>query len=189
MQQINLTRRPSTSQKKWNQLTTPQKVVRTATTGGNVLTILAGMALTGVVVTMFYLEVLSPDSKTNWFNRAVARVKADERCLRLLGKKSSIKAYGEPTGDRWTRNRPIASTVKVDRHGVEHFFMHFNVEGDVDRGVVQLHLVKRPGQDDYDYKYLYLDVKGQRRVYLENSDNKPTTPKHEKRGLFGVRWG
>jgi len=34
------------------------------------------------------------------------------------------------------------------------------VEGDVDRGVVQLHLVKRPGQDDYDYKYLYLDVKG-----------------------------
>jgi len=60
------------------------------------------------VITMFYLEVLSPDSKTNWFNRAVDRVKADERCLRLLGQKSSIKAYGEPTGDRWTRSRPIA---------------------------------------------------------------------------------
>ena len=82
---------------------------------------------------------------------------------------------------------------------------------------MQLHLVKRPGQDDYDYKYLYLDVKGmdehcyipavstavaaiqqanqgsgplgQHRVYLENSDDKPTTPRREKRGLFGVRWG
>ena len=46
MQQINLAPRPSTSQKKWNQLTAPQKVVRTATTGGSLLTILAGMALT-----------------------------------------------------------------------------------------------------------------------------------------------
>ena len=57
---------------------------------------------------MFYLEVLSPDSKTNWFSRAVDRVKSDERCLRLLGRKGSIKAYGESTGDRWTRERPIA---------------------------------------------------------------------------------
>ena len=42
---IDLTPRP-TSQKKWNQLTSPQKVVRTVTTGGNLLIILAGMALT-----------------------------------------------------------------------------------------------------------------------------------------------
>jgi len=123
------------------------------------------------------------------------------------------------------------STVRVDRHGVEHFFMQFNVcpplstgigsvgeltvwgqvEGDVDKGVVQLHLVKRPGQDDYDYQYFFLDVKGiyepcqrlswphsrlieeagalgQHRVYLENADDKPT-PRREKKGLFGVRWG
>lgn len=40
------------------------------------------------------------------------------------------------------------------------------VEGDVDKGVVRLHLVKRPGQDDYDYKYLYLDVKGKYRRAL-----------------------
>lgn len=46
LQQIDLTPRPSTSQKKWNQLSAPQKVVRTATTGGNLLIILAGMAMT-----------------------------------------------------------------------------------------------------------------------------------------------
>jgi len=34
------------------------------------------------------------------------------------------------------------------------------VEGDLDQGVVNLHLVKRPGQKEYEYKYLYLDVAG-----------------------------
>ena len=57
MQQIDLTPRPSVSQKKWSQLSTPQKIVRTASTGGNLLTILAGMALT----VRCYLLQIKPD--------------------------------------------------------------------------------------------------------------------------------
>lgn len=45
------------------------------------------------------------------------------------------------------------------------------VEGDVDKGVVQLHLVKRPGQEDYDYKYLFLDVQGILYSTIQSSTN------------------
>jgi len=134
-------------------------------------------------VTLFFREVISPDSKTAWFNRAVARIKSDDQCLQLLGKKSSIKAYGEPTGNRWARNRPIASTVNVDRYGVEHFLIYFNVEGDISKGRVNLHLLKRPGQGEYDYKYLYLHVKGQPRVYLEGEPRK-----HTRKGFSSILW-
>ena len=34
------------------------------------------------------------------------------------------------------------------------------VEGDLDKGVVHLHLLRRPGQSDYEYRHLYLDVAG-----------------------------
>ncbi|KAF8472036.1 TIM21-domain-containing protein [Kalaharituber pfeilii] len=180
--------RQGSSQKKWNQLSPAQKIARTSSTGGNLLVIAAGMVLTGLIAKFFYDEVLAPDSKTNWFNRAVERVKHDPRCLQLLGTKRSIKAYGEPTNSRWARSRPIASTTKMDRYRNEHLLMHFYVEGDAGKGVVQLHLMKRPGDDEYDYKYLFLDVRGQQRVYLENADARPDTPKNEKKGLFGVRW-
>lgn len=34
------------------------------------------------------------------------------------------------------------------------------VEGDIDKGVVSAHLVKLPGEHNYKYRYLYLDVAG-----------------------------
>lgn len=55
-----------------------------------------------------YSEVFSSDSKTSHFNRAVNQVKKDPRCTELLGSSSKIKAYGEPTWNKWARARPIA---------------------------------------------------------------------------------
>ena len=67
-------------------------------------------------------------------------------------------------------------------------------------------MVKRPGQDEYDYKYLALDVKGclsyaysarQRladklpghpRIYLENADANHDGSKKAGTTMFGVRW-
>ena len=66
------------------------------------------VSVQGGVVTLLYLEVFSSDSKTAHFNRAVDRVKKDRRCTELLGDVKKIKAYGEPTSNRWARNRPIA---------------------------------------------------------------------------------
>lgn len=59
------------------------------------------------------MEVFAPDSRTWQFNRAVERVKNDSRCLELLGSSKKIKAYGETTANKWTRNRPIAYVSRV----------------------------------------------------------------------------
>lgn len=93
---------------------------------------------------MLYTEVFSPDSKTAHFNRAVDQVRKDQRCTDLLGDGHKIKAYGEPTWNKWARARPIAyvmdalhsgivtdtkkrSGIHKDGSGTEHLIMHFNV--------------------------------------------------------------
>lgn len=58
--------------------------------------------------TLLYKEVFASDSKTRNFNRAVDRVKEDPRCIELLGDSKKIRAYGEASWNKWTRNRPIA---------------------------------------------------------------------------------
>jgi len=60
----------------------------------------------GTILTILYAEVFAPNSVPNWFNSIHNRIKADPRCTKLLG--GGIKAYGEPTSNRWARNRPIA---------------------------------------------------------------------------------
>ncbi len=67
-------------------------------------------------------------------------------------------------------------------------------------------MVKRPGQDEFDYKYLALDVKGlscallvlrqhftdvstgHPRVYLENADAVHEGSKNSGTRMFGVKW-
>ncbi len=62
---------------------------------------------------MLYSEVFSPDSKTTHFNRAVDRIRADPRCLELLGEGKKITAFGEETNNKWRRARPIAYVCAV----------------------------------------------------------------------------
>jgi len=57
---------------------------------------------------LLYTEVFSLDSKTYHFNKAVDQVKADSRCIDILGDSKKISAYGEPTSSRWAMARPIA---------------------------------------------------------------------------------
>lgn len=65
--------------------------------------------------------------------------------------------------------------------------MHFNVDGPLNSGVVNLHLVKGKGERDYVYKYLALDVKGHQRYYLENADAKAEGSSRSGK-IFGVSW-
>ncbi|CCX33104.1 Similar to Mitochondrial import inner membrane translocase subunit tim-21; acc. no. Q7S8S5 [Pyronema omphalodes CBS 100304] len=181
-----VTVRGDVSSRRWADLSGGQKIVRSTSVGFNSLTILLGLAVTGSIVTFVYLEVIAPDSVTNWFNRAADRVNSDSRCKALLGD-GKIKAYGEETYNRWARNRPIAATANTDKYGVEHLRMRFYVEGDLEKGTVHLHCAKRPGEDEYEYRYLYLDVPGRSRVYLENADDTRQYGE-SKRGFLGVRW-
>lgn len=62
--------------------------------------------------TLLYLEVFAPDSAANWFNRIHKRIRNEPKCTDLLGDGRKIKAYGEPTSNRWSRNRPIALVAR-----------------------------------------------------------------------------
>ncbi len=108
----------------WNELTIGEKAARTTQQTFNFGVVLAGLAgtvsssrengslttdLEQITVGYFlYTEVFASDSKTRIFNRAVDRVRADPQALELLGSREKIRAFGEPTSNRWSRNRPLA---------------------------------------------------------------------------------
>ena len=138
------------------------------------------------VIYFLYQELFAADSKTRQFNHAVDRVKADSRCTEFLGPAKEIKAYGEPTSNKWARARPLAHSVEVDKLGMTHFRMHFHVEGPKEVGIVNLHMTKGKTDKELEYKYLSLYVKGHPTIYLENADEK--SPKRAAAKMFGVQW-
>ncbi|KAL8687095.1 MAG: hypothetical protein Q9218_006635 [Villophora microphyllina] len=157
----------------WKNLSLGEKAARTTQQSFNLGIICVGLVMTGGCAYFLYREVFSTDSKTVQFNRAVDRIRADPRVKEALGSGYKIRAFGEPTWNRWARARPIASKNYQDAGGTEHFTMHFNVEGSSRRGVVNLHTFKRHGEGKWEYKYLFVDVKGQPRIYLENANASP----------------
>ena len=108
----------------WKELTIGEKAARTTQQTFNFGVILAGLAgtvcnsrengspttdLEQITVGYFlYTEVFASDSKTRIFNRAVDRVRADPQALELLGSREKIRAFGEPTSNKWSRNRLLA---------------------------------------------------------------------------------
>jgi len=174
----------------WNNLSTGEKAARATQQSFNFGIIFLGIAVTGGVFTVLWLEVFSPDSKVVYFNKAADRVRADPKCRALLAgeghhTKREIQAYGEPSWSRWARNRTIASRLEKDRAGVEHLHMHFYVEGPAAKGTVNLHMTRREGED-FQYQMLALDVPGQQRYYLENSS--AIFGQRQQGKLFGVNW-
>ena len=137
---------------------------------------------------ILYTEVFASDSKTRYFNRVVDRIRADPQALELLGSDQTIRAFGEPTMSKWSRNRPIVSTMRTDPTGIEHFHMHFNVEGSANSGIATIHMVKAPGSSDWQYRLLALDVKGHPRYHLENADKSSQGKKKPGFKMLGVQW-
>jgi mitochondrial import inner membrane translocase subunit TIM21 len=63
------------------------------------------------------------------------------------------------------------------------------VEGPKGKGVVNMHLIKRVGKPDYEYKCFFVDVRGHERIYLENADAAlKRDHEHKEFKLFGVKW-
>ncbi|KAI0470154.1 import inner membrane translocase subunit tim-21, mitochondrial [Xylaria cf. heliscus] len=171
----------------WSELSPAEKVSRATQQSFNFGLVVVGVVLTGGVGYFLYQDVFSPDSKTAYFNRAVDRIKKDPVCLAVLGDANKITAHGEETANKWRRARPIASTLKTDAQGADHLVMHFYVEGPLNNGVVSVHLVKHARHSEFKYKYLFLDVKGHQRIYLENADTNAAGDSKKFR-LFGVNW-
>ncbi|RMJ22538.1 TIM21 [Aspergillus sp. HF37] len=171
----------------WGDLSGREKVSRATQQSVNFMVVLAGAVLTGGVFTLLYLEVFSPNSSTWQFEKAVERIKDDSQCTDLLGDRRQIKAYGQSTWSRWARNRPIATSVQKDQLGRDHLRMNFNVEGPLNRGVVQLHMVKPLDKNEWQYLLLSLDVHGHRRINIEKASDSAATGKKPVK-LFGIQW-
>ncbi|KJZ79833.1 Mitochondrial import inner membrane translocase subunit TIM21 [Hirsutella minnesotensis 3608] len=172
----------------WAELSAAEKAARATQQTVNFGMVILGLVLTGGVGYFLWTDVFSPDSKISQFNRAVDRIKKDPRCVELLGEPKKIIAHGDETFNKWRRARPVASSEKTDSQGNSHLMMHFHVDGPLQNGVAQLHMVKRRGDSEYDYKYFFVDIKGHERIYLENADTK-TSPGKKQLSFFGVKWG
>ncbi|KAI1426845.1 import inner membrane translocase subunit tim-21, mitochondrial [Xylaria sp. FL1777] len=172
----------------WRELSAAEKVSRATQQSFNFGLVVVGLVLTGGVGYFLYQDVFSPDSKTAYFNRVVDRIKRDPACLAVLGEAKKITAHGEETANKWRRARPIASTLKTDAQGNDHLVMQFYIEGPLNNGHVNVHLIKRARHNEFEYKYLFLDVRGHQRIYLENADAKPSSGDPKKFKLFGVNW-
>ncbi|KAK9315290.1 mitochondrial import inner membrane translocase subunit Tim21, partial [Lipomyces starkeyi] len=94
-----------------------------------------------------------PSGDVQVFNHSTEIVKRNPECQRLIGRRMSF--HGESAGtNRWTRNRPVASSRVKDQFGNEHILMRFYVEGDLGDGIVQLDMTKNSGKDKFEYRYL-----------------------------------
>ncbi|OQE32015.1 hypothetical protein PENSTE_c001G08292 [Penicillium steckii] len=170
----------------WGELSGKEKVSRATQQSVNFMVVIAGAVLTGGVFYLFWTEIVSPNSRTWQFEKAVDRIKEDSRCTKLLGDRREIRAFGENTTSRWQRNRPIATTEEKDRLGREHLRMSFHVEGPLNSGVVIVHMIKPLDKTEWEYQLLALDVKGHSRIILEKASERPSVASSLK--LFGIQW-
>ncbi|KAI5290911.1 mitochondrial import inner membrane translocase subunit tim21 [Ascosphaera aggregata] len=173
---------------RWSELSGREKTARATQQTINFTIIIAGALLTGTVFTLLYKDVFAPDSKTVYFNKVVDRIKEDPRCIKLLGDAKNIRAYGENVDSKWTRNRPIATTIEKDSLGRDHMKMRFYVTGPINEGTVVVHLIRDLDTAEYKYWLLALDCKGQQRLYLENEEAKQSAVRRAGTRIFGIQW-
>ncbi|KAF5000617.1 hypothetical protein FGRMN_1649 [Fusarium graminum] len=170
----------------WTKLSVGEKAARATQQSFNFGMILVGLVLTSGVGYFLWTDVFSPDSKISNFNRAVDKIRSDQRILEIMGDAKKITAHGDETFNKWRRARPVASSETTDARGDQHIMMHFYVDGPKNNGIARLHMVKYRGHSDFVYKYLFVDIKGHERIYLEHEDSSSKDGK--KFSLFGVKW-
>jgi len=175
----------------WSELSKREKVARTTQQSFNFAIIVTGVVMTVAVGYLVFSDVLSPNSQTAQFNRAVNRIKSSEICTNLLGPANTITAFGESPWSSFRRARingpvPYVNVSKDPKTGVEKIKMRFLVRGSKDEGWVTLHMEWDQQELEYQYLVLALDVKDHRRVFLEGGQDMKTGP--SAGNLFGIRW-
>lgn len=187
------TTKEGTNQKKKEKVSLWPRIKSYSTFTASTALIIGATGISTIVIYLILTELFSPSGDTIIFNRAVTMVEKNEAVRTLLqcqdnGKKlERLKAYGELlTNDKWTRNRPISSTKKIDRNGKEHYFMRFHVESKRKLGLVHVELKESEKHYQPDFLSMYIDVKGEKRFYIV----KPKLHKIVRpRGFLGVNWG
>lgn len=86
-----------------------------------------------------------------------------------------------------TYSNALLRTYRKRQHEVSTLANKMQVEGPLNNGVSRLHMVKYPNASEFTYKYLYLDVKGHDRIYLEREEDRIGKAKKQL-SFFGIKW-
>ncbi|KAI0463971.1 hypothetical protein LJB42_002982 [Komagataella kurtzmanii] len=177
-------------QQKKNRSTGPSLFLRiknAVTFTASTALVIGALGLAGISLYLLFSELFLPSGDTTTFNHAVTLVEKDPGAQKLLqiDPGTRLKAFGEATGDKWTRNRPLRTSRRIGKDGYERILMRFHVESDNQVGVVSLEAVDKTVFDQ-EFAYVYLDVPGKKRYYIIS----PQLPKKtENTGFLGVKWG
>ncbi|CAL1696398.1 unnamed protein product [Somion occarium] len=115
--------------KKWSQLNTTEKVVRTTARTTNLVVILFGAGLSAVLFYALTSEMFSKNSPTVLYGQACDIIKASPRVTQFLQGPFTFH-NNPPTGVRPRhRNHHTFSQIFVDQTGREHMRLHFFVQG------------------------------------------------------------
>ncbi|KAK9473115.1 TIM21-domain-containing protein [Dipodascopsis tothii] len=146
--------------------------------------VVSGIGITGLVIYYFVITAIMPSGDVQLQARASRMVEEHARCRELIGDKMTI--HGEPSGNRWARNRPVVAQRGIDQDGREHVWIKFYAEGERGEGVARLEMIKDTADADFVYRYFFVDVKDHGRVMLV--DNTATT-RPKPSGFLGIKWG
>ncbi|KAH7927361.1 hypothetical protein BV22DRAFT_974095, partial [Leucogyrophana mollusca] len=117
--------------KKWSELSTGGKVVRTTQRTTNLTVILLGAGLSAVLVYALTSELFSKNSPTVLYGDACQRISASPRVAKYLH--GPLVFHNNPPSAIRPRhrNRHVSSQIAVDSAGREHMLLNFYVQGQV----------------------------------------------------------
>lgn len=115
--------------KKWSELNTRGKVVRTTARASNLVVILFGAGLSAVLIYALTSEMFSKNSPTVLYGKACELIKSSTRVAKYIDGPLTFH-NNPPTGIRPRhRNHHLSSQIAVDSSGREHMLLHFFVQG------------------------------------------------------------
>ncbi|KAI0932566.1 hypothetical protein AcW1_000347 [Taiwanofungus camphoratus] len=126
---ISPTPRGSENIKKWSELSTAGKVVRTTARTSNFVVILVGAGLSAVLIYALTSELFSKNSPTVLYGQACEKITSSARLAKFL--QDPLVFHNNPPSPVRPRHRnhQVSSQLVVDASGREHMLLHFYVEG------------------------------------------------------------
>jgi len=115
--------------KKWSQLGTGGKVMRTTARTSNLLVILFGAGFSAVLIYALTSELFSKNSPTVLHSEACKLIEKSPRIARYLNAPLSFHNNPPSTVRPRHRNRHVMSQRGVDSWGREHMLLNFYVQG------------------------------------------------------------
>ncbi|KAF0304819.1 Mitochondrial import inner membrane translocase subunit Tim21 [Amphibalanus amphitrite] len=152
-------------------ITFKEKVKENTKTTGYGLIMLGGIGVTAVMFYAIFRELFSSKSPNSVYSAALQRCAEEPRVVDTLG--APVKGHGEET--RRGRRRHV-SHLNYQQDGVNHMRMKFYIDGSRQSGTVYLDVRESPETGRYEYRYLFVEVDGSRRVIVLE-DNRASEPR------------